>query len=97
MNKDKKYYVFVYDHEIEGPLPIFIDGTSERYDGYYTYDEFLNVESKIFYQMKDDNPYYDCDFYLTVTQWDNEEDAQSFIAYKENWHKTYSTTKIIDK
>lgn len=101
MNIDKKYYVFVYDHETQGPFPISTQGNStEFYNGYYTNDEFLVVESKIFNQIKEEDTYNDlCAIYktITVTQYDNEADAQSCIAYKENWHKIYSTTKIIDK
>ena len=101
MNKDKKYYIFVYDHETEGPFPIFTQGNNTQdYDGYYTNDELLSVESKIFNQIKEKN--LDCDFYsiyktITVTQYDNKEDYLSFIAYKENYSKTYSLKKILDK
>ena len=101
MNKDKKYYVFVYDHETQGPFPISKQGNStEFYNGYYNNDEFLVVESKIFNQIKEEDPYSDLSAIyktITVTQYDNEDDAQSFIAYIENWHKTYSIKKILDK
>jgi len=101
MDKDKKYYIFVYDHETEGSFPIFTQGNNTQdYDGYYTNEELLSVESKIFNQIKEENLY--CDFYsiyktITVTQYDNEEDAKSHIAYIENWHKTYSLKKLLDE
>ena len=58
MNKDKKYYVFVYDHETQGPFPISKqDNSKEFYDGYYNNDEFLDVESKIFNQIKEEDTY----------------------------------------
>ena len=101
MNKDKKYYTFAYDHETEGSFPIFMQGNNNQdYDGYYTNEEFLVVESKIFNQIKEQN--LDCDFHaiyktITFTQYDNKDDYESFIAYKENWHKIYSVRKILDK
>ena len=47
MNKDKKYYVFMYNHETEGCFPIFKEGNNiEDYDGYYTDEELLSIELK---------------------------------------------------
>ena len=99
MNKDKKYYVFMYNHETEGCFPIFKECNNyEDYDGYYTDEELLSIELKIFNQIKEENIYNElCDIYksITVTQYDNEEDAESCIAYIENFHKTYNLKKIL--
>ena len=56
------------------------------------------LNSKIFNQIKEENIYNElCDIYksITVAQYDNEEDAESCIAYIENFHKTYSIRKLL--
>jgi hypothetical protein len=99
MNKDKKYYVFSIDSKTAGSFPIWIkDKDNEDYDGYYSHEELLSIELKIFNQIKEENIYNDiCDIYksITVTQYDNEKDASSHIAYIENFHKTYSIRKLL--
>jgi len=101
MNRDKKYYVFNFESDAKDSFPKWIIDKWIKpcnYDGYYSDDELLSIEQKIFNEIKEEHIDIDlCDIYetITVSQYDNEKEAASHEGYIENFHKTYSIRKLL--